>query len=200
MKEFKSPDKWYKRGNFDQTKKPTSPSPKKPTYEQLAKTKPEKHKYCTYIHPITEKRCKIKLGLYPEFCELHTMLIDNVYINKSNIQSAGNGLFAGPHGFEKGDVIGKYNNPKNSVSIETLKKRCKHDSCWDYVFCNKNDCWDGKDIRSTITRNINDAHGSKYRNNAYFNVINNNVYIIASRNIKPNTEIFVSYGKHYWNK
>ena len=60
---------------------------------------------CTYIDPTTNKRCALKLGLYPRYCELHTMLIQNVYISKSHIKAAGNGLYAGPYGFKKGDVI-----------------------------------------------------------------------------------------------
>lgn len=206
MKTFKSPNKNYKLGNFKQTKRPKSPSPKRKDYSLKAKVVSDKVSQCTYIHPQTHKRCKNKLGLYPEFCHLHTLAIHNIYIAPSQIQNAGNGLFAGSFGFKKGDIIGKYNETWNSANLGQIDKRCNDEHCWSYVFCDdkdKNDykntkCWDGLDIRSTLMRNINDAHGSTFKNNAYFDVIRGNVYVIASRNIKPNKEIFVKYGSKYW--
>lgn len=204
IKTFKSPDKNYIEGNFKKARYPPTPSPKKKDYRKLARTKDDHKSRCTYIHPQTGKRCKHLLGLYPQFCELHTMLIHNVYIAKSSIENAGNGLFAGPYGFKKGDIIGKYSYPWNEVKLKQLYKRCKDDNCWSYVFCDRGNedntqCWDGVDIRSTLMRNINDAHGSKHHNNSYFDVIKNQVYVIASRNIKPHKELFVSYGKNYWS-
>ena len=129
------------------------------------------------------------------------MLIDNVYIEKSNIKNGGNGLFVGPYGFKKGDIIGKYSFPYNQVSLENLERRCKKEKCWDYVFCETKGqkCWDGLDLRSTIIRNINDAHNSKFRNNSYFEIKGDNVYAKTSRNIKPFSEIFISYGSKYWD-
>jgi hypothetical protein len=84
-----------------------------------------------------------------------------------------------------------------------LEKRCKDDNCWSYIFCDegqssKTKCWDGLDIRSTIIRNINDAHNSKFKNNAYFDIKKGKVYAIASRTIKPHREIFIDYGENYW--
>jgi hypothetical protein len=131
------------------------------------------------------------------------MLINNVYIAKSQIEAAGNGLFAGPYGFKRGDVIGKYSYPWNKVKLKTLESRCRKDKCWSYVFCDEGEdgqtqCWDGLDIRSTLMRNINDAHNSKFKNNSYFDVIDGEVYVIASRNIKPSRELYCSYGKLFW--
>jgi hypothetical protein len=202
-KQFVSPEKKFAKGNFKTARIPKAPSPKKKNYEKLAKTKPDNETRCSYIDPTTKRRCCYKLGVYPRFCELHTMLIENVYIAKSNIKQAGNGLFAGPYGFKKGDVIGVYSNSQNQVNLGTLEKRCKTDHCWSYVFCDEGDssktkCWDGLDIKSTVIRNINDAHNSSFRNNAYFDVKNGRVYAIASRTIKPHREIFIDYGENYW--
>jgi uncharacterized protein YifE (UPF0438 family) len=203
---FKSPVKKFQLGKFKQADHPKSPSPKRNDYPKKAKTKSDTTSRCTYIHPETQKRCKNKLGIYPEFCHLHTLAIHNLYIAPSQIPNAGNGLFAGPYGFKKGDIIGRYNESWNEVSLGQLEKRCKDDHCWSYVFCDddnqkdykKTKCWDGLDIRSTLMRNINDAHGSNFKNNSVFDVIKGNVYVIATRNIKPKTEIFVNYGKSYW--
>lgn len=204
-KHFKNPDTNFIEGNFKKIKV-KSPSPKRKDYQKMAKTKHDNHSKCSYIHPSTGSRCKIKLGLYPQYCQLHTMLIENLYIAKSNIENAGNGLFVGPYGFKKDDIIGKYSYPWNKVNLSTLENRCKDDQCWSYVFCNDRNnkhnkhtqCWDGLDIRSTIIRNINDAHNSKFRNNSYFEIKNDEVYAIASRNIKPFSEIFIAYGSKYW--
>jgi hypothetical protein len=203
MKLFKSPEKKFVEGKFKRSPRPKTPSPENKDFNKLAKTKPDKHSRCTYIDPSTGKRCALKLGLYPRYCELHTMLIENVYISKSNIKAAGNGLYAGPYGFKKGDVIGIYSHPWNKVSLGKLEKRCKDDHCWSYIFCDqgegsKTKCWDGLDIKSTIIRNINDAHNSKFRNNAYFDVKKGKVYAIASQTIKPHHEIFIDYGESYW--
>jgi len=206
MQKFKSPVKRFQLGHFKKAKHAKSPSPIRKDYPKKAQTKSDHSSRCTYIHPETNKRCKNKLGLYPEFCHLHTIAIQNLYIAPSQIPNAGNGLFAGPFGFKKGDIIGKYNEKWNAVNLGQLEKRCTDDNCWSYVFCNDEDkkdhsqtkCWDGLDIRSTLMRNINDAHGSQFRNNAIFDVIRGNVYVIASRNIKPKKEIFVNYGARYW--
>jgi hypothetical protein len=199
---FKNPDKNYVEGNFKTSPHPRSPSPSRKDYVKKSQRKPDNHSRCTYIHPDTKRRCKNLLGMYPDFCELHTMMIRNVYIAKSQIQGAGNGLFAGPYGFKKGDIIGQYSYPWNKVSLKQLYKRCEGDNCWSYVFCDDGEsddtkCWDGVDIRSTLMRNINDAHGSNFRNNAYFDVIKGEVYVIANKNIKPTRELFVDYGPYY---
>jgi hypothetical protein len=203
MKLFNSPEKKFSKKNFKSSPTPKIPSPKKKSFRKLAQKKPDTHRRCRYIDPTTSKRCALKLGGYPQYCELHTMLIENVYIAKSNIKAAGNGLFAGPYGFKSGDVIGIYSYPWNKVSMGDLEDRCKDDKCWSYVFCDEGNsrntkCWDGLDIRSTIIRNINDAHNSKFRNNAYFDVKKGTVYAIASRTIKPHREIFINYGANYW--
>lgn len=203
-KKFQSRDRNYVEGSFKTTSRPKTPSPKKSNYQDVAVTKDDGKSRCTYVHPSTGKRCLNKLGLYPQFCKLHTMMVHNVYIAPSHIEHGGNGLYAGPYGFKKGDIIGRYSYPWNEVSMGTLEKRCKDDNCWSYVFCDDeradgmSKCWDGLDIRSTLMRNINDAHNSQYRNNSYFDVIKGEVHVIASRKIKPMTEILVSYGKSYW--
>jgi len=204
-KHFKNPDKNFVQGNFKTTKQPKTPSPKRKNYQKKAQTQGDNFTKCTYIHPTTGKRCKNLLGLYPQFCELHTMMIQNVYISKSQIDGAGNGLFVGPYGFKKGDIIGRYSYPQNEVRLKTLTNRCDDEkNCWSYTFCEEGmsdntKCWDALDIRTTVIRNINDAHGSQFKNNAYFSVIGAEVYAIASRRIRPHKEIFINYGKNYWS-
>jgi hypothetical protein len=151
--------------------------------------------------------CKNNIGIYPELCFIHTLLLNNVFISKSNIKNAGNGLFAGPKGFKKGNIIGKYSTNKNITTQGDIVKKCPSDDrkCWEYVLCRTNDikdnsiCWDdNNNIKSTYTRYINDAFNSKYKNNSEFYIANDSVYVIATINIKPYEEIFISYGNNYW--
>lgn len=181
-------------------------SPRKKDFREKAKIKEDSTK-CKYINKYTKQKCHNNIGIYPEYCKMHTLIINNVYIDKSNISVAGNGLYAGPYGFKKGEVIGIYSNPQSEVSLGELLNRCndiEKNNCWEYVFCKdghrKNTkCWDNLDIRSSLMRNINDAHNTNFKNNSYFQVKNNKIYIISSRNIKAKEEIFISYGKDYWN-
>ena len=204
MKIFKNPDeKKFRIGNFETKKRPKSPSAKRMEYMKKSSNNEDKKTRCIYIDPEDKKQCREKLGLYPEFCETHTILINNLYIAPSQIQKAGYGLYSGSYGFKKGDIIGKYSYKWNEVKLGTFKKRCKEDECWRYLFCESGNtkhtkCWDGLDIKSTLMRYINDAHLSNFRNNSYFEIIKDEGYVVASRNISPNREIFVSYGKNYW--
>lgn len=214
-KKYKSPVKKYQRNNFDKAKLfHPSPSPKRSDFESKAAMKPTNEK-CLYIDPDTNKRCKNEIGIYPEFCSFHTLLIDNLYISPSKISGAGNGLFSGPEGFEKGDIIAEYSNPQTRLTKGQLVKRngnCKkYNDSYTYgvtKYLKKNYvdddivCYDNLDHRSSISRNANSAHGSKYRNNATFDEIKEkdgeiHVYIIATKSITPYSEIFVDYGSKY---
>lgn len=211
---FRNPDKKYKSPNFKTTKRPNSPSPKNSDYEKKAVTKADKHSRCIYIHPDTGKRCRLFLGIYPKYCHVHTTLIENLFITKSNIKNAGNGLFAGPFGFKKNTIIGEYSMPWMKVKSGRLDNRNGKNTDYNssYVYCTDTKrgekeedamCYDGLDIRSTIVRNANDAHGSKFKNNAYFDERTGkdgvkHVYVIASKNIEALNEIFIFYGNEYF--
>jgi hypothetical protein len=214
---FKSPKTEYV--NFKTAKRPFSPSPKRHDYEKIAVTKSDKHSRCTYIHPETNKRCKLHLGIYPQFCHVHTMLVDNLFISKSHIKKAGNGLYVGAYSIKKGDIIGEYSADWNKVKDGEFYRRNGKDKDGEYkdvnssyLFCDSKrrgekekdiQCWDSLDARATLMRNINDAHGSKFRNNCYFDVIKDkngkrHVYVLASRNIAPFKELYLDYGESYF--
>jgi len=213
LRRFSSPDKRYRSPHFKTTKRPFSPSPKRSDYEKVAQTKPSSER-CIYIDPVTNKRCKLSIGIYPKYCHIHTTLIENLYVATSNIPNGGNGLFAGPLGFKKNDIIGEYSQPWMEVKSGRLDVRNGKgkDTNYSYVFCDEQkrgqkekdvQCWDGLDKNSTIVRNANDAHGSKFRNNAYFDTRKGkdgktHVYMIASRNISPLREVLCDYGESYF--
>lgn len=212
LRKFKSPNKKFRSPNFKTARRPFSPSPKRSDYEKIAQTKPSNER-CIYIDPETNKRCKLTIGIYPKYCHIHTTVIENLYVAPSAIPNGGNGLFAGPLGFKKHDIIGEYSQPWMEVKSGRLDKRNKgKDVNYSYVFCDEQkkgqkekdvQCWDGLDKNSTIVRNANDAHGSKYKNNAYFDTRKGkdgktHVYMIASKNIKPLNEILCEYGEFYF--
>lgn len=204
-KKFSSPNKVFK--NPKTVKRPFSPSPKRKDYRKVAKTESDHFSRCTFVNKETNERCKNTLGIYPQFCHIHTLKVHNLLISPSQIPNAGNGLFAGEHPFKKGDIIAKYGQPWMKVTQNTLDKRCKYigNKCYEYVFCDdggrgdKGDiCWDGHDIRSSIARYSNSAWKSVFRHNAYFEMIRGEPYIVASRNIRAGSEIFTNYGDHYF--
>ena len=195
------------------------PSPKQKNFEQKVKIRPtpelSESRRCRYVDNTTNKRCKVKLGLYPKFCEVHSLAIDNLYIRESNIKNAGYGLFAGLMGYKKGDIIGEYSMPEIKLKMRQIDARTGNPDKWQpnysYTFCENEkrgqdeedvDCYDALDYRTTIMRYANDAHGSKLKNNAYFEPTKSkrgtHIYIMASRNIRPLDEILLSYGDSYF--
>lgn len=187
-------------------------SPKIKNFEKHALIHPKKddHRICHYIDNKTNKQCQMKLGNYPKFCQLHSLTIDNLYVDTSNIKNAGNGLFAGPFGFKKGDRIGEYSMDEIKVQLKDLDKRSSKPD-YSYTFCERQkrgqaeddvNCWDALDYRTTIIRYANDATNSKFKNNSYFFETKRDgetrVYLVASKKIEPLEEIFVSYGSDYW--
>lgn len=68
---------------------------------------------------------------------------------------------------------------------------------------NRNTAIDARPKRSGMGRYANDAMGISrvpgLRNNAEYLIYGNRVFIEATRNIRKGEEIFVSYGREFWN-
>ncbi len=209
-RKFKSPINKFKKAKSRQK----SPSPARRDYEKRVQTKPSKER-CLFIDARTNKRCQLEIGIYPEYCQYHTSVIDNLFIKESNVKGGGNGLFAGPMGFKKGDIIGEYSKPYTKVRFGRVYERNgKGKKTIDsYVYClnasedqDEDDpniqCWDSLDKNSTITRNANSAFGTKFKYNAEFIEEEDSkgdvhVYMVATKNIPALTEIFCHYGDAY---
>ena len=217
-KEFKSPKKEFRQ--FNKAERVISPPPKMHDFEKIAIISPneiqQKTFICTYIDPKTNTRCPRSLGIYPEFCEKHTKLIQNVYVKTSSVPNSGKGLFAGKYGFKINDIIGEYSLPFIKISFGDVEHRSINPNT-SYLYCENPkrgqddatmECWDALDYRSSVMRYANDAHGSKYRNNAEFDMFKRKrdktgkaevrIFLVATRNIKPFHEIFLSYGGNYF--
>lgn len=161
-------------------------------------------KYCIYRHNLDYYKvnkglcgyadCQNKIGLNSKYCSEHTLDFENLIVKKSNIPKAGYGLFAGPKGFKKGEKIVLYGYKHNELSMDEFKKT----DDTDYMICDDDICWDGKDRKYSVGRYSNDCYKSKFKCNAHFKIINKQAYIYAMRDIKPYSEIFTDYGPDYW--
>ena len=121
-------------------------------------------------------------------------------VKKSTLPGAGKGLFT-LRDIKKGKIICKYEGERITWD-EAIKRNDKNKGGYVY-FINDRNCIDAYHYRNTFGRYANDAAGvgriKGFRNNSTYDVVKNEVFIRATRNIKAGSEIFVSYGRSYWN-
>jgi SET domain-containing protein len=127
------------------------------------------------------------MALYELFLETKT----------SQIPNAGLGLFT-TVAIKKGDRIIEYTG-----KITTWAEADHMNGDNPFIFyVNENHVIDASKTRKSLAKYANDAKGlTKVKgltNNAEFEEDGLKVYIIATKNIKPNQEIFVDYGPDYW--
>ena len=111
-------------------------------------------------------------------------------IKKSNIPNAGNGVFA-LENIKKDTIIGKYQGELKSNSIKNNNL--------DYsITLNSKYYIDAYKYPRCYIAMINDAFGSKFKNNCQFKKIGKSVYLIAISDIEVESELFASYGHKFW--
>ena len=125
---------------------------------------------------------------------------DYLYIQKSQIENSGNGLFTAIEIYKE-EIIslfkGKIITNNEAESIVKLNEDKYFINLLDGTILDSNteDCF---------AKYANDSNGfikSKYKNNSKITLDeSNNVCLVATKNIKSNEEIFCSYGKRYWKK
>jgi SET domain-containing protein len=125
------------------------------------------------------------------------LLEKELEIKTSNIPGAGKGLFTKVF-IAKGTRIVEY---KGTVTTWDV---VKDDPTNAYIyFVKPNHVIDARDHPKMMARYVNDAKGlirTKARtNNAQFKNEGLRVYIIATKDIQPGEEIFVEYGRKYWD-
>lgn len=126
------------------------------------------------------------------------LLEKKLLIKRSKIPKAGKGLFTTVD-IEKGTFIVEYKG-----RLTTWKKIQQGKGFNGYMYyINRNHVIDAKPYKKYLGRYANDAHGltrlKGVRNNSTYTVIDNKVFIKAVKNITAGEEIFVSYGKEYWD-
>ncbi len=121
-----------------------------------------------------------------------------LYIAESSIPGAGLGLFTKVF-IPKGTRVVEYKG-----KITTWAAVDSQDGLNPYIyFVSDNHVIDASKRKKSLARYINDARGMKkikgLNNNAYYIEEDVRVFIDASKNIQPGEEIFVGYGKEYWD-
>lgn len=119
-------------------------------------------------------------------------------VKESMLPGAGKGLFTEEF-IEKGSCIIEYKG-----TITTWNDVDHDDGKNAYVFyVNRNHVTDAKDHPHELARYVNDAKGIKQvkgiSNNAEYVVVKKRIFIYAIKNIAAGSEIFVGYGKGYWD-
>ena len=122
--------------------------------------------------------------------------LNPLYVDNSSIPSAGKGLFTSAD-IEKGNIVTEYTG-----DISTWEQ-VRHDASNLYIyFVNEDYVINAKEHPEVVARYANDAYGLTrvpgLHNNARFVNINGKIFIKAMKLIKAGSEIFVDYGKSYW--
>jgi len=119
-------------------------------------------------------------------------------IKKSTIPGAGKGLFTKKM-IPKGTRIVEYKG-----RITTWSEANHKEGLNAYIYyVNKNHVIDASLRKNELARYVNDAVGFKkinpHANNCKYVEDNLRVFIESKRDIPANTELFVRYGKKYWD-
>jgi hypothetical protein len=156
---------------------------------------------CSYVNNKNNKRCRNKSCRGVPLCWIHLLKEKKLRIKKSSLKNAGLGLWAIDKSkkntqniFKKDDVIIAYVGEKTTPEI--LTKRYKEKTAI-YALCESNVCVDSACVRGAASY-INHS-SSPQKINVYFDIdeSTNQFIIVAKKNIKNNTELFVSYGREY---
>lgn len=124
---------------------------------------------------------------------------DYLYVGVSQIPNSGKGLFTSVP-IEKDEIISKYIG--EILSDDESQERA--DSGDDQYFMNlpSGEIFDCK-FTKCFAKYANDAEGlpTKFKNNSFIAMDDeDNVVLVAKRNIKADEEIFTGYGRSYWKK
>lgn len=126
------------------------------------------------------------------------LLEKELYVQPSTLTGAGNGLFASVP-IKKGTRIVEYKGKKT-----TWKEVVDSGVFNGYVYyIKRNHVIDAKNYKKALARFANDARGLTRRkgitNNTMYVQENGRVFIESTKNIEAGGEIFVAYGKDYWD-
>lgn len=118
-------------------------------------------------------------------------------VKDSTIPGSGKGLFTKEF-IPKGTRIIEYTG-----RIRTWKEVQNDDTNFYIFYVTRNRIIDARLRKTSLARYINDATGLQkvkgLNNNAEFIKSKGRAYVDATRNIPAGSEIFVGYGKEYWD-
>jgi uncharacterized protein len=126
------------------------------------------------------------------------LLEKHLIIKRSTLKGAGKGLFTA-RDISKGTKIVEYKG-----KITTWKEVDDRKGLNAYIYyVNRNHVIDARTTTKELARYANDAKGllrcEGLSNNCTYEIEGIKVYIKAMRNIPAGSELFVGYGKEYWD-
>jgi hypothetical protein len=126
------------------------------------------------------------------------LLEKQLFVRRSTLKGAGKGLFTNKP-IPKGAKIVEY---KGAVS--TWKEVDDRSGLNGYIYyVNRRHVIDAWGDKNALARYANDAKGIErgegIRNNCKYAIEGLHVYIISLKDIPAGSEIFVGYGKEYWD-
>ena len=117
-------------------------------------------------------------------------------IKRSTLPGCGKGLFTQKF-IQKGTIIAEHTG-----KITTWKAIDFNDHNPYLFYVTRNHIIDARNQHGSYARFVNDATGYKrvngFTNNSKYIIIDKRVFIEATKDISAGSEIFVSYGKEYW--
>ncbi|GEO10946.1 SET domain-containing protein [Segetibacter aerophilus] len=124
------------------------------------------------------------------------LLEKHLEVRESSIPGAGKGLFTDKH-IPKGTRIVEYKG-----RIRTWKEVENEDDNYYIFYVNEDRIIDASNHQKSLARFINDAKGLQkikgLSNNAQFVIDGLRVFVDAIKDIPAGNEIFLGYGKEYW--
>ncbi len=124
-----------------------------------------------------------------------------LHVKKSKIPKAGKGLYTSKD-IKKGEIVCEYEGEKLTWKECLARNESQNGKGAYFFYVNSKNCIDAQNTVWSLGRYANDAAGlgriEGLRNNCKYDVNKGKPYIVATRNIKPGSEILVAYGKEYW--
>jgi len=126
------------------------------------------------------------------------LLEKQLFVKRSLLPGAGKGLFTKKF-IKRGSRIVEYKG-----RISTWREVARKDEDNPFIFfVKRNHVIDAAPYKQAIARFANDANGINkirgIRNNAEYIQDGTRIFITAKKDIEPGEEIFVAYGKEYWD-
>lgn len=121
-------------------------------------------------------------------------------VKKSQLPAAGKGLYT-TSPIKKGEPVIEYKG--EIINWKEYEKRVKENKDGYLFFINNKRCIDAFPTPQHKARYANDAAGLSrvkgLKNNCDYEIIGDQCFIVARRDIEAGEEIFVNYTKEYWD-
>lgn len=126
------------------------------------------------------------------------LLEKHLIVKRSTLKGAGKGLFT-TRDIPRGKKIVEYKG-----KVTTWKEVDSRDGMNGYIYyVNRHHVIDAAEAKDALARYANDAKGlvkvEGLKNNCTYNIEGKRVYIVSMKNIPAGSELFVGYGKEYWD-